>query len=148
MIQDWGYNYIYLCHPNAMTQSDMRDHSYKDVVHTPIMDMVSNARIEDSVPSWLVNGCLLWLSKAINKEKEGNDATLEDHILEPFLEHEFEPHGWRDILETLDVCSNVHAAKHYEEEGYDLISMNMVNFVLMVEAYEVILEANKTPKSK
>ena len=41
MIQDWGYNYIYLHHPNATTRIDLRDHSYKDVVNTLVRDMVS-----------------------------------------------------------------------------------------------------------
>ena len=60
-------------------------------------------------------------------------------FLEPFPEHEFEPHGWQDILATLDVCANVHATKHCDEEGYDLISMNMVNVVRM----EMIAEASQ-----
>ena len=29
MIQDWGYNYIYLCHAHAMTCIDLKDHFYK-----------------------------------------------------------------------------------------------------------------------
>ena len=41
MIQDWGYNYIYLCQPSVTTRIDLRDHSYKDVLNTPVKDMVS-----------------------------------------------------------------------------------------------------------
>ena len=55
MIQDWGYNYIYLRHPNATTKIDLRNHSYKDVVNTPMRDMVSTVAQEDLVPSWLIN---------------------------------------------------------------------------------------------
>ena len=61
-------------------------------------------------------------------------------VLEPFPEEEFEPHGWHDTLATLDVCANVHATKHCDDEGYDFISMNMVNFILMEEIDEIILE--------
>ena len=56
MIQDWGYNYIYLRHAHATTCIDLKDHSYKDVAHTPIRDMISTKELEDSVPSWSVNG--------------------------------------------------------------------------------------------
>ena len=62
IVQDWGYNYIYLCHPNATTKIDLRDHSYKDVVNTPVRDMVSFVAHEDSAPSWLVNRRPLQLS--------------------------------------------------------------------------------------
>ena len=61
MIKDWGYNYIYLCHPNATTRIDLRDHS-----NTQVRDMVSTIAHEVSVPSWLVNWHPLWLSEAIN----------------------------------------------------------------------------------
>ena len=42
MIQDWGYNYLYLRHTNATTRIDMRYHSFRDVViNTPVRDYVS-----------------------------------------------------------------------------------------------------------
>ena len=47
MIQDWGYNYIYLRHRNATTKIDLWDHSSKDMVNTPVMDMVSTIANED-----------------------------------------------------------------------------------------------------
>ena len=145
MIQDWGYNYIYLCHAHATTCIDLKDHSYKDVAHTPVRDMISTAEPEDSVPSWIVNGRPLWLSAAVEEGKEEGDVSLEDYIPEPFPKHEFEPHGWQDILATLDVCADVHATKHCDEEGYDLISMNMVNVVFM----EMTAEASQqTPKKR
>ena len=67
MIQDWGYNYIYLRHPNATTRIGLHEHSYKDVVNTPVRDMVSTIAHEDLVPSWLMNWRPLWLSEEINE---------------------------------------------------------------------------------
>ena len=83
MIQYWGYNYIYPHHPNAATRFDLRGHSYKDVVNTPVRDMVSTIAHEDSVPSWLVNGCPLWSSEALNESEGGSDASSLNYILEP-----------------------------------------------------------------
>ena len=143
MKQDWGYNYIYLWHAHT-TRIDLKDHSYKDVAHTPIRDMISMVEPKDSMPSWIANGRPLWLSAAVEEEKEEGDASLEDYIPKPFPKHEFEPHGWWDILETLDVCANVHATKHCDNEGCDLISMNIVNVVLM----ETMVEASQqTPRN-
>ena len=128
MIWDWGYNYICLRHPNATTRIDLRDHSYKDVVNTLVRDMISTIAHEDSISSWLVNGCPLWSSEAINKSDGESNASSLDYIQEPFLEQEFKPHGWHDILATLDVCANVHATRHYNDEVYDLISMDGMIF--------------------
>ena len=47
MIQDWGYNYIYLRQPSATTRIDLRDHSYKDVLNTLVKDMVSTIGQEE-----------------------------------------------------------------------------------------------------
>ena len=49
-----------------------------------------------------------------------------DYIAEPFSEHKLEPNGWHDILTTLDVCAQVHATAHCDDEGYDIQSINMV----------------------
>ena len=88
MIQDWGYNYIYLRHPNATTRIHLRNHSYKDVVNTPMRDMVSTVVHEDSMPSWLVNGHPLWLSKAINESGGESDASSSNYIPKPFPKEE------------------------------------------------------------
>ena len=85
----------------------------------------------------------LWLSEAVNKGEEGSEASSSNYIPKPFPEEEFKQHGWHDILATLDVCANVHATKHCNDEGYDLISMNMVKFFLMEEVDEIILEVEK-----
>ena len=94
---------------------DLQDHSCKDVVNTPMRDMVSTLSHEDSMPLWLVNEHPLLLSEAINESEEESDASSLNYIPEPFLEHDFEPHGWHDILATLDVCANVHATKYCDD---------------------------------
>ena len=108
--------------------------------------MVSTIAYEDSVPSWLVNGCALWLSRVINKSYGESDASSLNYISKPFLEQEFKPHRWHDILVTVDVCTNVYATKHCNDEGYKLISMNMVSFILMEEVDEIILKVKKAPR--
>ena len=47
-----------------------------------------------------------------------------------FLEHLFESHGWHNILATLDGYGNVHATKHCDDQGYDIMSCNMVDIVM------------------
>ena len=107
-------------------------------------DMVSTILHEESVPLWLTNGRPLWLSKAIDENGGESDANSLNYIPKTFPKEEFEPHGWHDILATLDVCANVHATKHCDDEGYALISMNMVNFVLMEEVDEIIPKVKGT----
>ena len=41
MIQDWGFNYIYLRQEDAITRINLADHSYRDVARTPIEDFES-----------------------------------------------------------------------------------------------------------
>lgn len=62
MIQDWGYNYLYLRQPNATTRIDLKDHSFKDVQNTPVKDFETST-MEDTTLSWLEKGKPLWLCR-------------------------------------------------------------------------------------
>ena len=92
--------------------------------------MVHEVPLEESIPSWLVHEEPLWLCRM--DEEEGGLEILGsiEYVPEPFPEHEIEPFGWHDILATLDVCANVHATKHCDEEGYDIRSTYMVSVIL------------------
>ena len=53
MIQDWGFNYIYLRQNEAITRINLLDHSYRDVARTPIEDYESATLITiSSQQSW------------------------------------------------------------------------------------------------
>ena len=128
VIQDWGYNYLYLCQERVTTSVDLRNHSYKDVMGTPVQDMVTTLGQENSIPSWLVHADPLGLD-GVGSSKESSQGEENPYIPEPFPEYELEPYGWNDILPTIDVCAHVHATKHCDEEGYDIRSIYMVKVI-------------------
>ena len=91
-------------------------------------DMVFVIEKTNSLPSWLVHKEPAWLCEI--KEEIGNSKEeLNDYILEPFPEHEFEPLNWNDMLATMDVCANIYATRHCDEEGYDVVPVWMVQVV-------------------
>ena len=52
----------------------------------------------------------------------------EAYIPDPFPEDEFEPHGWDQILATLDVCANETTTTRFcDENGYDIMPVMMIN---------------------
>ena len=94
MIQDWGYNYLYLRQPNATTRIDLKDHSFRDVRSTPVKDFETST-MEDTTPSWLEKGKPLWLCGLDEDGSEQKSKTDSDgYILEPFPEQDIEPFGW------------------------------------------------------
>ena len=102
MIQDQGYNYIYLCHSHAITHVNLKDHSYKNVINNLVQDMVSRAANEDLIPSRLIQNKLVGTCELNeDSDKDGLTSSL-DCIAKPFVEHELEPFRWYDILATLD----------------------------------------------
>ena len=50
MVQDWGYDYIYLRHLGNTTRINMKDHSYKDVNRTPVEDFDSTTTTKTKIP--------------------------------------------------------------------------------------------------
>jgi len=90
VIQDWGYNYLYLRQAGATTRVDLRNHSYKDVMGTLVRDMVSTVGQENSIPSWLVHADPLGLD-GVGSSKESSQGEEKPYIPEPFPKYEFEP---------------------------------------------------------
>ena len=68
------------------------------------------------------------------KKRERKESDLNDHIHEPFLEHKFEPLGWRGFLATVTICKNdVTPTLFCDKEGYDIILVQIVNFLNIQE---------------
>ena len=91
--------------------------------------MVSVIEKTDSLPSWLVHKEPIWICE-IKEEIDNSKEELNDYVLEPLPEHEFEPLNWNDTLATMDVCANIYATRHCDEEEYDLMSQYMVKVIL------------------
>lgn len=60
MIQDWGFNYIYLRQQEAITRINLTDHAYRDVGRTPVEDFDSATKTaKSSMPSWVQSNTIL-----------------------------------------------------------------------------------------
>ena len=120
MIQDWGFNYIYLRQQEAIARINMLDHSYKDVARTPIEDYESaTLRTISSKHSWGNSTSHLWMCGASDGEKEEQkEENKEPYIPEPFPNDKFILDAWMDTLATVDVCVNeVTPTVFCNEEG-------------------------------
>ena len=59
MIQDWGYNYLYLCHEGVITRVNLRNHEYRDVTHSPVEEFDSTS--SESLAKVIGKGKQLWM---------------------------------------------------------------------------------------
>ena len=74
MIQDWGFNYIYLRQQEAITRVNLKDHSYRDVARTQIEDFESaTTNTKSAIPSWANALTYLWMCRA-----SGTDSLLKE----------------------------------------------------------------------
>ena len=127
MIQDWGFNYIYLRQQEAITRINVTDHSYWDVARTPVEDFESaTLTSKSSKPSWMNQTSHIWMCGASDhddQEERKSENDGDTYILDPFPNDKFVPDAWMDILATVDVCVNeVTPIVFCDEEGYDLVS--------------------------
>ena len=68
MIQDWGFNYIYLRQQEAITRINVTDHSFRDVARTPVEDFESaTITTRSSKPSWMNSTSHLWMCGEIGR---------------------------------------------------------------------------------
>ena len=103
MVQDWGYNYLYLRHETAITRVNLKDHSHRDVTHMP-MEEFDSASSENSNSDEGENRANLWMCGASqttmitdgsNWHKEVENNTF---VLVPYLEEKFNPVEWAHCL--------------------------------------------------
>ena len=41
VVQDWGYNYLFICHDGVTARVNLSTHEFKDVAKLPIADFES-----------------------------------------------------------------------------------------------------------
>ena len=131
MVQDWGYNYLYLRHEMAITRVNLKNHTHRDVTHMP-MEEFDSASSENSDSSGEPQRENLWMCGASKASvvTDGSewckDVMEEAYVPIPYPEEKFEPVEWPHCLATLDVCTLNHGTKFCDEDGYDIIPIRMV----------------------
>ncbi|MCO5570124.1 hypothetical protein L7F22_023840 [Adiantum nelumboides] len=115
----------------------MKDHSYRDVAKIPVQEYDSTIINGNGVP-WMQTKAHVWMCGASdNGDLTRKECTQERPVIdeayipEPFPEHLFEPFGRTQILSTLDICVNkLTPTKFCDEEGYDLVTLQMASVIL------------------
>ena len=64
MVQDWGYDYIYLRHECAIMRVNLKNHSYRDVSHMPMEEFDSGSSECSTDDLEHANNPNLWLCGA------------------------------------------------------------------------------------
>ena len=134
MVQDWGYNYLYLRHEIAITRVNLKNHSHGDVTHMP-MDEFDSASSENSNSQEGDKRANLWMCGASQatmltdgfewrKEVE-NDKFI--HV--PYPEEKFEPFEWAHCLVAINVCTLNLGIKFFDAKGYDIVPIQMIAIV-------------------
>lgn len=70
MVQDWGYNYIYLRHECAITSVKMKNHTYQDVTHMLMEEFDSGSLKHSSEESKEVEDSNVWLCGASTNSRQ------------------------------------------------------------------------------
>ena len=133
MVQDWGYNYLYLRHETTITRVNLKNHSHRDVTHMPMeeFDSASSKNFGSNDEENLEISWICGASKASmvtdgsewHKEVQNNSFTPV-----PYPET-FEPVEWPHCLATIDVSTLNHGTKSCDEDGYDIVPIRMIGVI-------------------
>ena len=148
MVQDWGYNYLYLRHETPITRVNLKDYSHRDVTHMPMEEFDSTSSKnsnsnegEDRANLWMCGASQTTMiadGSDWRKEVE-NDA----FVPVPYPEEKLNPVEWAHCLASIDVCSLNHGTNFCDEEGYDVVPIQMVQMVNSDLNEEVTQEREK-----
>ena len=113
MVQDWGYDYLYLHDEMAITRVNLKNHSHRDVTHTP-MEEFDSASSENSDSSDEKDHENLWVCGASRKSTmtDGSewckDVMDEAYIPIPFQQEKLNPAEWKEEFEILGVKDEIY----------------------------------------
>ena len=84
---------MYLRQPNATTRIDLKDHSFRVVINTPVKDFVSTTA-DELTTSWLIQEKPLWFCDPRDKcDEDGSKKSSDGYTPEPFSKHKFKLMG-------------------------------------------------------
>ena len=135
VIQDWGFDYLYLRHDDITTRVNLIDHTYRDIVKTPIDDFdscSSGLSPNTASSSGYLENALLFQDPAeaiLAENKYWTDKALQDeaYILHPFPKHLMDEHEWIHVLAALDTCTIRNGPQFCDDDEHDIIPIQMVN---------------------
>ena len=134
VVQDWGYNCLYLRHHNAILQVNLDDHSYRDVTKSPIEDMDTSSYepIRD-ITSEETQEEGAWLCDVYEHASIKDDIMLAKHLEmdeaympQPPLTDRIEEHVWMQVLSTIDVSALSKGTRFCNELGHDVEPILMI----------------------
>ena len=84
LVQDWGYNYLYLCHDGVTIRVNLSNHKFRDVAKMPVVaDFESATTSKNKGSSSLYDGeDNFWLFQAEEMEHIAHYAAMVDKEIE------------------------------------------------------------------
>ena len=137
VVQDWGYNRLYLRYQNSIVKVNLDDHTYRDVTRTPIEDFESSLvqtkdKWESKDPSApRAQMCDLFERALMLEEMEKTKALELDtsYVPKSFFKVEINEHAWMQVLATIDVSAMSKGTKFCGDMGQDTIPIRMVHVI-------------------
>ena len=137
VLEDWGYDYLYLRHEDVTTRVNLKDHTFRDVTKTPVDEFESAS--SDLTPrtstattsvkdAWI---CEVPSQDLLEEDKRKTDRliNIKDYIPIPFPEDDIDPYEWIHTLATMDVCALPPQTQFCDEEGYEIVPVRVVTVV-------------------
>ena len=109
VVQDWGYNRLYLRHKNAIVWVNLDDHTYRDVTKSPIEDVDTTLYgISQELSSTETQEEGAWLceiyehaSMQENIKMMENLELDEAYMPQPISTDKIDEHVWMQVLSTI-----------------------------------------------
>ena len=136
-LEDWGYDYLYLRHKDVTTRINLKDHTFRDVTHTPVEEFESAT--SDLTPHTHTDSTSekdVWICQTPTPELLDEDERMMDKITKqgeyipiPFLEDDIDPYEWLHTLSTIDVCALPPQTQFCDERGYEIMPVRVITVV-------------------
>ena len=134
VVQDWGYNCLYLRHKNAIVRVNLDNHTYRDVTKSPIEDVdTTSYELNKELSSTETQEEGAWLCEVYEHASMQENVKLvenlemdEAYMPQPISIDKIEEHVWMQVLSTIDVSALSKGTHFCNELGYDIEPILMI----------------------
>ena len=151
MIQDCGFDYLYLCHDHVITTINLKNHSYRDVTYSPVeeFDSMTSAQTECMQAKSLKN-----IQQLEPIPEDDSSEIIPRGVYDDYYMPDLNPvdsdleEEWMHVLATVDSCDAKISTKFCDDNGSVKMDFMMINPIVEVKANTQVQDNKRKEKGE
>ena len=151
MIQDWGFDYLYVRHDHVITRINLKNHSYRDVTYSPVeeFDSMTSAQTDYMHAKSLKN-----IQQLESIPEDDSSKIIPRGVYDDYYMSDLSPvdldleEEWMHVLATVDACDAKIGTKFCDDNGSVKMDFMMITPIVQEKMKVQVQDTTNKGKAK